>query len=103
MRGLLLLGLLLLGLVVLLVALRGRGKALFRIRIRGGRAELRGQVPGRSQADVLEFVDSLELPDGAEISGHPAARNQDPGRGFELRFSKIPQPTQQRIRNYLYL
>ncbi len=103
MRGLLLLGLLLAGLVVLLVALRGRGGGLFRIRVRGGRAELRGQVPGRSRADVIEFINSLDLPEGAAISGHPSPRKQDPGRGFELRFSKIPQPTQQRIRNYLYL
>lgn len=83
--------------LVLIVRAVSRAGSVFLIRVRGGRATIRGSVPGRSDAEILEFVDSLGLPEGASIRG---ARGGDgfrviPGAG-------VPPPQHQRIRNFLY-
>jgi hypothetical protein len=93
-----------LGVLALIVAaviaflLTRRGGALFTIRVRDGRAALDGAIPGRSQVEVLDFIEKLDLPDGAVVRGHPG------GRGFRLALNrKVPERHRQRIRNFLYL
>ena len=83
--------------VAVLVAL-ARDSALFRLRVRGGVARLRGTVPGRPDAEIIEFVNGLGLPDGAEIAG---VRDGDRFR-VEMN-GKVPEAVSQRIRNFFYL
>ncbi|MFO8071248.1 MAG: DUF3634 family protein [Polyangia bacterium] len=83
--------------IVLVIWLFSRAGALFAISQRRGRARLKGTVPGRSDAEILAFVEELDLPDGARITGR---RGENP---FRLQMSaKVPPGAQQRIRNFLY-
>ena len=84
--------------LVWLVARLARPGEICRIEVRGGRATMRGRLPARSSAEILEFVESLDLPDGAVIRGT--------GAGDSLRFelsSAVPDAARQRIRNFLML
>ncbi len=86
-----------LGLVVYKL-LGGLGDAKFVIKVRGdGEVDVRGEAPGLSLGEVVEFVRGLELPAGAKISGVP-----DRGK-ITLRFSgDIPENLKQRMRNFFY-
>lgn len=58
---------------------------------------IKGEVPGLSHGDVVEFVGGLELPKGSKIWGVP-----DRDR-LVLRFSsEVPENVQQRMRNFFY-
>ena len=78
----------------------GLDGAKFVVRVRGEGVEgieVKGAVPGKSSAEVADFVAGLELPAGARIWGVP-----DRDR-IMLRFSaQVPENLQQRIRNYFY-
>jgi hypothetical protein len=86
--------------VIWKVASRGLGDAKYVIRVTGegeSGVVLEGEVPGKSEALVAEFVAGLELPKGAKIWGVP-----DRDR-LTLRFSsQVPDHLQQRIRNFFY-
>ena len=85
--------------VIWKVASGGLGDAKYVIKITGDGADgvsITGQVPGKSEADVAEFVAGLELPAGAKIWAVP-----DRDR-VVLRFSNVPDNLQQRCRNYFY-
>lgn len=84
--------------LVLVVARLLGGDVLFRIIVRSGRVQIKGQVLGRSTAEILEFIRGLRLPSGSRISGVKS------GDRFRLAFnSAVPESKHQRIRNFLYL
>jgi hypothetical protein len=86
--------------VIWKIASGGLGDAKYVIRITGDGAEgvvLEGEVPGKSEATVAEFIAGLELPKGAKIWAVPD------GDRVVLRFStQVPDHLQQRIRNFFY-
>jgi hypothetical protein len=85
-------------LVVWLVARVARPGELCGIEVRAGRASMRGALPGRSRAEIVDFVESLDLPDGARISGLRA------GGSMRIEFNgAVPEGERQRIRNFLML
>ena len=86
------------GAFVWAVARFSTASRLFVIRVKGGRALLRGKVPGLSASRVCRFVEELGLPEGAKIS---AERD---GERFRLDFSPhVPVGEHQRLRNFLYM
>lgn len=95
-------GLLLLVVVAVIykVLMRGMDDAAFVIEVRGDGVEglaLRGSVPGRSDADVLDFVAGLQLVKGAKLWGR-----LDGGRMVVRTSGDVPPELQQRLRNFLY-
>ena len=86
--------------VIWRVASGGLGDAKYIIRVTGEGETgvvLKGEVPGKSEASVAEFIAGLELPRGAKIWAVP-----DRDR-LTLRFSsQVPDHLQQRIRNFFY-
>lgn len=73
----------------------GLSAAKFVLRIGTAGATLKGSVPGKSDSDVIDFVDGLGLESGNKIWGVPD------GDTLRVRFSDgIPANLQQRIRNY---
>jgi hypothetical protein len=84
--------------IVWLVARLARPGELCRIEVRDRRVAMRGSIPGRSRAEIVDFIGSLDLPDGAEIRG---VRD-----GSSVRFAfnaAVPDSARQRIRNFLML
>lgn len=72
--------------------------AVFRIRVTGKGIHLKGAIPGRPWNEVKDFLETLHLPPGTVVIGHPD------GQRFRLSFNRrLPEGTQQRIRNFLYL
>ena len=85
--------------VIWKLASGGLGDAKYLIKVTGegpNGVSIKGQVPGKSNADVADFVAGLELPAGAKIWAVP-----DRDR-VVLRFSNVPDNLQQRCRNYFY-
>ena len=86
--------------VIWKLASGGLGDAKYVIRVKGAGVDgvvVKGEVPGKSEAVVVEFVAALELPAGAKIWAVP-----DRDR-VTLRFSShVPDNLQQRIRNFFY-
>ena len=85
-------------LVAWLVARLARPGETCRIDVRGRRVTIRGALPGRSSTEIVDFVASLQLPDGARIRG---VRD-----GAATRFlfnDAVPDSERQRIRNFLAL
>ncbi|MBL4683350.1 MAG: DUF3634 family protein [Nannocystaceae bacterium] len=73
----------------------GLSDAVFVIKVRSGTVTIKGSVGGKAHNDVIEFVGSMALPDGAKISGVPD------GDRVRLRFAgDIADNLQQRMRNY---
>lgn len=88
------------GAVVYKLLMRGRDDAVFLVEVRGpgvGGLALRGSVPGRSDADLLDFVAGLGLARGAKLWGI-----FDRGRLVVRASGDVPPELQQRLRNYLY-
>lgn len=86
------------GAVILLSRRGGGGGALFVVRVRRGRVELSGPVPGHTPRAIHDFFADLRLPSGATVRAYP-----DDVR-FRLDFSpEVPADERQRIRNFLYL
>jgi hypothetical protein len=88
------------GAVVYKLLMRGRDDAVFQVEVRGpgvGGLALRGRVPGRSDADVLDFVAGLGLARGAKLWG-----SVDRGRLVVRATGDVPPELQQRLRNHLY-
>ena len=96
MGRILLLGLLVAAMLFVVWRLFG-ARGLFVIRVKRDGVRLSGQIPGRRNGDVIEFISSLRLAHGATIRGLPD------GHKFRLAFSGVPAGQQQQIRNYLYL
>jgi hypothetical protein len=69
-----------------------------RIEVRGRRAEMRGRLPGRARPEIVEFVESLDLPDGAVI----VVRGAGSAQRIECN-GAVPEAVRQRIRNFLML
>ena len=85
-------------LVVIVAIFVLRKRYVFKIIMRQPAPLLRGQIPGRSWPEVSDFIKNLGLPPGSAIIAYPDERR------FRLVFSRdIPEPLQQRIRNFLYL
>lgn len=85
-------------LAVWLVVRLVRPGELCRIFVRDRRVAMRGSLPGRPSSEIVDFVASLDLPDGAEIRG---LRD-----GSSVRFAfngAVPESERQRIRNFLML
>ena len=78
----------------------GVGDALYVIKVSGEGPDgvsVKGQVPGKSDTDVAEFVGGLQLQSGSKIWAVPD------GDRVVLRFSSgVPENLQQRMRNYFY-
>lgn len=85
-------------LVIWLLARVARPASLCRFEVRSGRTGMRGELPLRSRAEVLEFFDELGLPDGAVVG----VRRD--GGSLRIDFNlAVPSHLQQRIRNFLML
>jgi hypothetical protein len=85
--------------VIWKVASGGLGDAKYVIKVSAEGIDgvsIKGEVPGKSQTDVAEFVAGLELTAGAKIWAVP-----DRDR-LVLRFSNVPENLQQRCRNFFY-
>ena len=73
----------------------GLSDAKFVVKVTDSGVTLKGSVPGKSDADVIEFVQSMELPAGCKIWGTPDRET------LRLGFAgDIPANLQQRARNY---
>ncbi len=92
--------LVLIGVVVAAVLYRvlgsGISSATFVVTIGDSGVELEGQVPGKDDADVRSFFETLELEPGARVW---AIKD---GSELRLRFRGVPDNLQQRVRNYVY-
>lgn len=85
-------------LAVWLVVRLVRPGELCRIVVRDMRVAMRGSLPGRSRSEIVDFVASLSLPDGAKIRG---IRD---GSAVRIEFNgAVPDSERQRIRNFLML
>ena len=86
--------------VIWKVASGGLSDAKYSVRVTGEGTQgvqVKGEVPGKSEGAVQEFVAGLALPKGARIWAVP-----DRDRVM-LRFSaNVPEHLQQRIRNFFY-
>ncbi|MEM6993922.1 MAG: DUF3634 family protein [Myxococcota bacterium] len=77
------------------VATGGLSDARFVIKVGAGGVTVKGTVPGKALNEVTDFVEGLELDEGAKIWGVPD------GDSLRLRFAGgIPDNLQQRMRNY---
>jgi hypothetical protein len=84
-------------LVIWKLASGGLGDAKYVIKVTGAGVVVKGEVPGKSEGAVTEFIATLELPAGAKIWAVPD------GDRVTLRFSShVPDNLQQRIRNFFY-
>lgn len=86
------------GVLAWVVAHGGLDGAKYRIVVEADGVSVRGEVPGYSIAEVIDFVQSLDLPAGSSVRGVPD------GDRITLRFSEqVPAHLHQRLRNFLYL
>jgi hypothetical protein len=85
-------------LVVWLVVRGARPGERCRVEVRGRRVAMRGDLPGRPRSEIVEFIESLDLPDGAVIRG----RRDGSATRFEFN-AAVPDSERQRIRNFLAL
>lgn len=74
----------------------GISGATFVVTISDAGVELKGQVPGKDDADVRAFFETLELESGARVW---AIKD---GSELRIRFRGVPDNLQQRVRNYVY-
>ena len=84
-------------LVIWKLASGGLGDAKYVVKVTATGVVVKGEVPGKSEGAVAEFITTLELPTGAKIWAVPD------GDRVTLRFSShVPENLQQRIRNFFY-
>ena len=89
-----------LGIAVLVILFRIGffSTALFKIRVKGSGIYLSGDIPGRSWAEVHDFLKSLNLRPGTTITGYRDTKR------FRIAFNRaLSEGTRQRIRNFIYL
>ena len=71
----------------------------FRVKADGSMWE-KGALPGRNPQEITSFLKELQLPPGSIVRAYRIQARPF----YRLRFSgRVPEGTQQRVRNYLYL
>ena len=75
-----------------------RDRSLFAIVVTDAGIEIKGRIPTKQHREVREFIRSLRLPIGAQITGYDKGRTD-----FRMRFSgNIDDESCQRVRSFLY-